>query len=777
MPASAMTDLANVATLSSTSPGFRPHSPASCCQCVPVLLQFCGTPGTTNRKRDLSVVVEVGPLEGPYQLGDFGALENATFRNDTPSRTSKEPASRMATGSANTYEAHPRYLQSISDHCGQIGRFRDELGKISEPTWHSCLGVAAFCADGQSLGHEWSKGDERYNEAETQSKLSRQGRFGPTTCERFHSQEPEICEACPHFGKIKSPIVLSKETEAVPTNPAGCRTAATPQSGDAELDTEILRLSGLPPALYEHERKAIAEKFAIRTAALDRLVNGVRDNGTDERQGHALQLIEVEPWPEPVDGGELLHDIVREIRRYVVMPENDAITAALWVLHSYVFDVFTCTPRLCITSPEKRCGKTTLLDIIGCLDDQFHETDHGTGNLLADSSFVVDRTRSGIMAGWRQAVALAMTGEEIEALTALSRSRTEPAGRVSRAAMLLGYREKPSFFAVGRRLGVHHQTVQRCVERAMAYGALAALDDRPRPGKEPTITPEAKAWLVSLACDKAKEHGYPHELWTTRLLARHARERGPAAGHQCLARLAQGTVCKLLGQEEIKPHKVRYYLERRDAEFEPKMAEVLCVYREVQVLKKAAAKAEKSKKPVAIVSYDEKPGIQAIATTAPDLPPVPGRHASFARDHEYKRHGTLSLLAGIDLLTGKVHALVRERHRSREFIEFLKLLDAAYPASTAIKLILDNHSAHISRETRAWLDTRPPGRFDFTFTPKHGSWLNLIEGFFSKFARSVLRHIRVTSKHELKQRIIAGIDDVNRHPVIHTWSYKLAEAA
>ena len=93
------------------------------------------------------------------------------------------------------------------------------------------------------------------------------------------------------------------------------------------------------------------------------------------------------------------------------------------------------------------------------------------------------------------------------------------------------------------------------------------------------------------------------------------------------------------------------------------------------------------------------------------------------------------------------------------------------------KLILDNHSAHISRETRAWLDTRPPGRFDFTFTPKHGSWLNLIVGFFSKFARSVLRHIRVTSKHELKQRIIAGIDDVNRHPVIHTWSYKLAEAA
>jgi transposase len=396
------------------------------------------------------------------------------------------------------------------------------------------------------------------------------------------------------------------------------------------------------------------------------------------------------------------------------------------------------------------------------------------------------------MATWRRAVELAMTGEEIEKLRALSRSRSEPASRVSRAAMLLAYREDPSFFAVARRLGAHHQTVQRCVERAVASGALAALDDRPRPGKEPVITPQAKAWLVSLACDKAKDHGYPHELWTTRLLARHAREHGAEAGHECLAHLVQGTVCKILGHEEIKPHKVRYYLERRDAEFEQKMAEVLCVYREVQVLKKAAAKSKQVKskqakskqaksktsgKSVAIVSYDEKPGIQAIATTAPDLPPVPGVEPAFARDFEYRRHGTLSLLAGIDLLTGKVHALVKDRHRSREFIEFLKLLDAAYPANTAIKLILDNHSAHISRETRTWLDTRPTGRFEFTFTPKHGSWLNLIEGFFSKFARSVLRHIRVTSKHELKERIMAGIDDVNRHPVIHTWSYKLAEAA
>jgi transposase len=174
---------------------------------------------------------------------------------------------------------------------------------------------------------------------------------------------------------------------------------------------------------------------------------------------------------------------------------------------------------------------------------------------------------------------LSLTDKDTAKLTAIAQSRTEPASRVERARILLAYREDPSFFAVGQALGLHHQTVQRCVERAVAEGPLAALDDRPRPGREPTITIEAKAWLVDLACRKAKDFGYPHELWTTRLLASHAREHGPAQGHACLANLVQGTVCKILDQEDLKPHKVRYYLERRDPAFVEKMAEVLCVYR------------------------------------------------------------------------------------------------------------------------------------------------------------------------------------------------------
>jgi transposase len=380
------------------------------------------------------------------------------------------------------------------------------------------------------------------------------------------------------------------------------------------------------------------------------------------------------------------------------------------------------------------------------------------------------------MAAPRRVVELAMSEGEAAELERLARSRTEPASRVERARMLLAYRKTPSFYAVGRAVGVTHQTVERCMRRAETLGVMAALDDSPRPGREPVITDEARTFIVDLACRKAKDFGHPHELWTTRLLAKHIREHGPAAGHACLDKLAQGTLCKILGRQDIKPHKVRYYLERRDPEFDAKMAEVLCVYREVEVLKQSVA--EEGETPaVAIVSYDEKPGLQAIGTTGPDLPPAPARHRCVGRDHEYVRHGTLSLLAGIDLLTGAVHASVEERHRSREFVAFLQGLDAAYPAATAIKLILDNHSAHVSKETRAWRAAQPEGRFTFVFTPKHGSWLNLVEGFFSKLARSVLRYIRVASKQELKDRILAAVDDLNRDPVVHTWTYKINEAA
>lgn len=363
---------------------------------------------------------------------------------------------------------------------------------------------------------------------------------------------------------------------------------------------------------------------------------------------------------------------------------------------------------------------------------------------------------------------LRLSDEETTWLQHLSQSRSEAAGRVQRAEILLRYHGGETVSGIAAALRTNRPRVERCIAKALELGARGALQDLPGRGRHPTLTAEARAWVVALACQKPKELGYAQELWTTSLLAHHVRQQGGAAGHVSLQHLARGTVSKILRAQPVQPHKIEYYLERRDAEFEVKMKQVLHVYRQVELWHQAGAPGELT----AVLSYDEKPGIQALENTAPDLPPVPGRHTTVGRDHEYVRHGTLSLLAGIDLWNGEVLGLVRERHRSAEFIEFLRLLDTRYPAEARIRLVLDNHSAHLSRETRTFLGTRP-NRFEFTFTPTHGSWLNLIESFFGKMARTLLRGIRVKSKEELKTRIEMYLREVNQEPVVFRWKYKL----
>ena len=245
------------------------------------------------------------------------------------------------------------------------------------------------------------------------------------------------------------------------------------------------------------------------------------------------------------------------------------------------------------------------------------------------------------------------------------------------------------------------------------------------------------------------------------------RQHAVEAGHPSLARAAKATVHRILAAQPLHPEKVTYYLEHRDPHFEAKMREVLLVYQEV-ALQNATPSPQGVGPPVVTVSVDEKPGLQAIANTAPDLPPVPGKHPTVARDHEYKRLGTCSILAGLDLQNGHVTARVERRHRSREFIALLQDLDAYYSPDCTIRLILDNHSAHLSKETQAFLATRP-NRFQYVLTPTHGSWLNIVETLFGKMARTFLRHIRVGSWEELRRRILQGIAEINAEPVVHRW--------
>lgn len=367
---------------------------------------------------------------------------------------------------------------------------------------------------------------------------------------------------------------------------------------------------------------------------------------------------------------------------------------------------------------------------------------------------------------------LSFSDQQRQMLERIRRSRTEQKRRTIRAAILLdsvgGIRDQ----AIADKHRVNRNTVVLCIQKCLRFGIEAALGELPRPGKPRRVSDEAIAWVQHCACQKPKELGYAQELWTYRLLAVHLRRHCPQAGYPELEHLSRSKLHKILTQAELRPHKVRYYVERRDPEFEQKMAAVLHVYKEVEILNNGLLQGAIQEPSVVTVSYDEKPGIQAIAPISPDRPPVPGQHPSSTRDYEYKRLGTVSLLAGLDLHSGRVTEIVSDSHKSKDFIEFLKKLDATYPPTAVLRLILDNHSAHISKETQAFLTTRPQ-RFQFVFVPKHGSWLNLVENLFSKMTRTMLREIRVNTKQELIERIHLYYQETNADPVIFRWKYKM----
>jgi transposase len=369
---------------------------------------------------------------------------------------------------------------------------------------------------------------------------------------------------------------------------------------------------------------------------------------------------------------------------------------------------------------------------------------------------------------------LEFTEQELLRLESIRKSRSEEKRRAQRAAFLLDSLAGQSDESIARRHHVSRSTVVLCIQKYLQFGLDAALGELPRPGKPRQLTDDAVAWVQYCACQKPKELGYSYELWTYQLLVAHVRQHCVAVGHPSLLKLSRSKLHKILQQGELRPHKIRYYVERRDADFAIKMAQVLHVYKEVEIVNEY--RRGEANRPLAVVtiSYDEKPGIQALAATKPDRPPVVRRHPSNLRDYEYKRLGTVSLLAGLDLHTGRVIEIVSDTHNSGDFIAFLKKLDSTYPEQRQIRLVLDNHSAHISKETRSYLQTMPQ-RFAFVFTPTHGSWLNLIENQFSKMTRTMLRGIRVVSKQELVDRIHQYFEEINAAPVLFRWKYKMDE--
>ena len=375
----------------------------------------------------------------------------------------------------------------------------------------------------------------------------------------------------------------------------------------------------------------------------------------------------------------------------------------------------------------------------------------------------------------RKASTITLSSEDRAYLETQTKARTIQAQTVTRAKILLLKADGVPINVIADKVDMNRKSVMLCINKCIEGGIENALFDAPGRGRNAEITDDEKAWIINIACQKPVSLGYSAEVWSRALLTKHINKFAEAAGHTRLSTISQSKVRSILEDADIKPNKITYYCENRDPDFDQKMHNVLLVYKQLSLQFDDDGKLLPftDDQFVHVISYDEKPGIQAIATTSDDLCPD-GKHSTFSRDYEYKRLGTVSLLAGIYLQTGEAIPLVRDTHSSKDYVDFLKLLDAKYPKKDKIRLVLDNLKVHTSEETRKYLAT-VPGRFEFVFTPKHGSWLNLVEGFFSKLTRQSLKGIRVKSKEELVTRIYKYFDEINEAPVVYHWKYKLEE--
>ena len=383
-------------------------------------------------------------------------------------------------------------------------------------------------------------------------------------------------------------------------------------------------------------------------------------------------------------------------------------------------------------------------------------------------------TDGGVVLMGRKSSIINLTAEDREYLEMQTRARTIQAQTVSRARILLLKADGCSIDDIADKVGINRKSVMLCLNKYAEGGVENALFDAPGRGRNAEITDDEKAWIINIACQKPIDFGYAAETWTYAKLTSHINKNAEAAGYTRLSTIHKSTVHSILDEAEIKPFRIKYYCENRDPDFDSKMHDVLLVYKQLSMQFDEDGHLipwAEDKEFVHVLSYDEKLGIQATATTSEDLLPDE-RHSTISRDYEYKRLGTLSLLAGIDLQTGEAIPLVRETHNSKDYIEFLKILDSKYPEGDKIRIVLDNLKVHTSEETRKYLAT-VPGRFEFVFTPKHGSWLNMVEGFFGKMTKQMLRGIRVKSKAELVDRIYLYFAEVNAEPVVFHWKYNL----
>jgi transposase len=339
---------------------------------------------------------------------------------------------------------------------------------------------------------------------------------------------------------------------------------------------------------------------------------------------------------------------------------------------------------------------------------------------------------------------IALTEAERTRLERLAVSRSAAFQHVQRAEAVLAMAAGTSNAAVARRLGRHVDTV-RSWRKRFATERLAALHDRPRPLGRPRLTPDQRLQVIATA---TAEPPGAETVWTHRLLSEQLRLGALA--------VSASQVGRILRAVDLKPHLVRGWLTRpADPEFFTRAADVCDLYRTCPP-------------DAVVISVDEKTGITARSRKHPDQPARPGQRTR--REFEYVRHGTVSIVAALNVHTGQVLTERIDKNDAETFIGFLRLLDRSIPKNTTIHLVMDNGSSHVAKKTKAWLTAHP--RFHVHHTPKHASWLNQVELFFSTLTRRVLRRGQFASRDELTARIdefVLNYDEHDAKP--YRWTY------
>ncbi len=373
---------------------------------------------------------------------------------------------------------------------------------------------------------------------------------------------------------------------------------------------------------------------------------------------------------------------------------------------------------------------------------------------------------------------LALSEEDLKILRTLADSQTASKRSVERAKIILLVHAGKTNSEVAEEVNVCTATVNKVVKKWATFGVMHALEDLARPGQPQKITSEAKAWVVHLACQRPEDvlAGPLAQLWTIQSLTKYVHSHCEKEGYPSLLSVSYSKIWTILNDDSIKPRQANYYLVKKDHDFSEENKVAMILYKRVEwILQVVDDEMTDNRKAddlsgKAVISCEEKPKIQAVVNIAPELPPVT-RHGAMTGNYEYRRESTISLLAGIDLLSGEVTGLLRDTHKSQDFIDFLNLLDTKYESDLTLKIILDHQSVHRSKLVMDYLGTKP-GRFQFTFPQVHSSWLNLVENFFGKLIKQSLNKLSVTSKEELISFISRWIEALNGDPVVYRWKWK-----